>query len=347
MRLSEHFILADFLGCHSVYSKGYQNVMADDADADFKLENGRTLCAHILEPVLAGWGPVSISYGFISSELSRQIVKYQDPDKPSHHMWSLGAAADVCVHDWVNHDSDEYAGSPISFAFGVEEAKLPYSRMITYSESPYVCLAASASEVDSNRPRKAFYENRFTGKPKIKPDYRQYATDQAKARAHRDAKENGLTHGWRGAGYPTHHGGGFQQYHHMRVSNYTMVSDWLIDLKSISNGAKNIPSLNKDEVQDAFAAAGVVYDRMLELSGALRLSIIAGYVSHLNPNFDPDKDWRSGYFHFEVVPPGSMSPTELAEFCGEMEIEGLEFEVDPFSLHVWGNTDVVLSQTAW
>ena len=315
-RISEHFILADFLGCQSVYSKGYANGLHADAQANFRMGNGRTLCTELLEPLLDIYGPISISYGYISPELSQQIVRYQDPNKPSHHRWDLGAAADVCVHNWYgNGEFTDDEHSPIALAHDIDGYGFPYSRMITYSESPYICLAASTLEVERQAPRGSFYENRYTGKPKVKPDYRQYMSDAIKRRASRDLHDNGLAHGWFGAGYPTYHGGGFRQYQHMRVSKYTMVSDWLLDLQSIAQGAKNIPSLNDDRVQDAFAAAGILYDNMLEMSGCNRLSIVAGYVSHLNPFFDSTRDWRGPDVHFSVVPPESVTPEFLIAQC--------------------------------
>jgi hypothetical protein len=345
-RISEHFILADFLGCYSVYAKGYPNVLKRDKDTAFKLANGTALCEEILEKVLDSFGPFSISYGFISQDLSEQIVKYQDPRKPSHHMWSLGAACDVCVHDWINIDADEVGNSPIALAHGIDKMCVPYSRMITYSESPYICLAASSKEIARDEPRQAFYENRFIGKPKVKPDYRQYATRQAKQRASDDLEAKGLPHGWVGAGYPTHHCGGFRAFHHIRVSDYTMVSDWLFDMKSISEGHKNIPALDNIKVEDAFASAGLVYDRMLELSGALRLSIVEGYVSRSNPSFNPELNWYGGEFQFAVIPPASMSPEELKEAVDELS-EFVDLDVDDDRLVVTGETDVIISNEAW
>jgi hypothetical protein len=317
VRLSKHFLLSDFLGCHSVYSKGYANPFDFDApDAEMKLENASALCEEALEPLLTEYGPLSVSYGYISPELSSRIVKYQDPGKPSHHRWDLGAAADICVHRWVEGGfqfiddlflPESVIGSPIGLAHAIDQLDVPYSRLITYSESPYVCLAVSARELIADDPRKAFYENRYQGVPKVKPDYRTYSTLKARNKAFELLQEKGLEHPWQGAGYPTHHGGGFRQYQHMRVSKYTMVSDWLFDLKSISKGAKNIPSLNLDSVQDAFAAAGMVYDWLIDATGVPRLSILSGYLSHTNPHLskahDANDDWRQGIIHFAVATP--------------------------------------------
>lgn len=335
VRLSEHFVLSDFLGCHSVYSRGYPNRFEYDSYSEHKLTNARALCQHALEPLMAQFGGVSVSYGYISPDLSARIVKYQDPDKPSHHRWDLGAAADVCFHKWVagdfRHIVDLYApgsvlGSPIALAHGLDRLDIPYSRLITYSESPYLCIAVSAAEVGRGRPRLAFYENRYEGRPKAKPSYRQYMTPAAKAAAFETLQEQGLEHPWEGAGYPTYHGGGHQQYQHRRVSKYTMVSDWLFDLKSVSNGEKNIPSLQLESVLDGFAAAGTVYDWMIEKWQVPRASIVQGYVSHLNSNLTEGSDWRNDVISFEVAPPASTP--EAMDWIEQIDyLVGADFEM--------------------
>lgn len=307
VRLSKHFLLSDFLGNYSCYSRGYPNVFAYDRTALDKLSNVMALCSHGLEPIMEEWGPLSISYGYISPSLSRAIVKYQDPDKPSHHRFDLGAAADICVHDWVAGEyktavdlclPESAQSSPIALAFGIDYIMVPYSRLITYSESPYICLAISAAEVEQGKPRGAFYENRFQGRPKVKPEYIQLSNPRARDRHFKTIQEQGLEHPWRGAGYPTHHGGGKRQYQHMRVSRYTMVSDWLFDLQSISKGCKNQPAFSIPEVQDAFAAAGIVYDWIIKTGGHKRLSIVQAYTSHLSELADVKNDWRKNDIHF-------------------------------------------------
>jgi hypothetical protein len=218
--------------------------------------------------------------------------------------------------------------SPIALAHGIEYLEIPYSRMITYSESPCICLAVAAKEFIKSTPRKAFYENRYQGKKKAKPDYRQYSTPVSKERALHLLQTAGLEVDWRGAGYPTYHGGGFQQYQHMRVSKYTMVSDWLFDLQSISNGEKNVPSLNLESVQDAFAAAGLVYDKMIEVLEVPRLSIVSGYVSPANPYFKKDNDWREKMFSFAVNVPESMAVEQAADDLNMSSTTGTQYAYD-------------------
>lgn len=355
LRLSKHFVLSDFLGNHSVYSRGYANPFINDESAEQKLGNASTLCLYGLEPLLAQFGPMSVSYGYISPELSRKIITYQDPNKPSHHRWDLGAAADVCLHNWIqgNFDSagDLYLpktarSSPIALAHCIDYLDIPYSRMITYSESPYICLALSEREFLANAPRKAFYENRYMGVAKDKPEYRQYSSPQAKARALDQLQTQGLEHPWQGpVGYPTYHGGGFQQYQHMRVSAYTMVSDWLFDLKSISEGHKNVPALNLDTVQDSFAAAGVVYDSILDTLDIPRASIIAGYVSHTNPGFTAVNDWRRKFIQFKLMLPEYCDVGEsMKKLYAELPlIDASEFGTDNGALVVSLEVDAVLN----
>jgi hypothetical protein len=313
-RVSEHFILADFLGNQSVYTKGYKNSLVSDSASLKKMDNLTALCVHGLEPILRKWGPLTVSYGYISPEVSQKIVGYMDPNKPSHHRFDLGAAADICVHRWVSCGflrledlflPTSAVGSPIALAHAIDQEDIPYSRLITYSESPYLCLALSSEEVYRRQPRKAFYENRYQGRKGGKPEYIQLSNQGARDRHFTQLQELGLEHPWEGEGYPTYHGGGRRQYQHMRVSKYTMISDFLLDLQSIANGAPNVPALNQDSVLDSFAAAGMVYDRIIDGCEIRRASIVAGYVSHLNPYFDSSNDWRTDFIQFTIVPPGN------------------------------------------
>lgn len=318
VRLSDHFLLSDFLGNHSIYTQGLANVFPDSSHADAhrtRIANGQALCAEALEPILARHGALSISYGFISPDVSRAVVGYQDPNKPSHHRWDLGAAADICVHGWVNCDPDDDTThtAPIMLAHDISRMQVRYSRIITYSESPYICVAVSARELDEDKPRRAFYENRYTGQAKVKPDYRTMSTDTARHRNYELLRPcpNGLAHGWRGAGYPTYHGGGRRQYQHIRVSKYSMLSDWLFDVQSIANGAKNMPQLRDPDLWAMFCAVGDMYDSILERTKVPRMSIVSGYVHPSNPFFDPANDWRTGTASFKLVPPAYLSADEV------------------------------------
>lgn len=327
-RISEHFVLADFLGNQTVYSKGHVNSFARDKASLDKMDNLKALANHALEPILAAYGALSISYGYISPALSESIIKYQDPKKPSHHRFDLGAAVDICVHEWVQglrgpaiedlYLPESVRGAPIGLAHCLDMDGIPYSRLITYSESPYLCLAVSSTEVYRDQPRKAFYENRYQGHKGAKPEYIQLSNQGARNRHFAQLQELGLEVDWHGHGYPTYHGGGYCQYQHRRVSRYTMVSDWLLDLQSIANGSKNIPALNDERVLDSFAAAGIVYDFMIGGLGFKRLSIVGGYVCPMNPSFDPANDWTTNEVSFDIVGPESLPQNALQQMLVQL-----------------------------
>ena len=308
-------MLSDFLGNHTVYTRGLPNTLeSDDRELPLKLANARALCENVLEPLLEQAGPMSISYGYIRPETSDKIVTYQDPRKPSHHQWNLGAAADICIHEFTNHDpkDDTEKTAPITLAHAIENAGYPYSRLITYSESPFLCIAVSAEEIRTGSIRKAFYENRYVGQKSQKPVYKSYSTQPAKARALATLEQTGLAHGWRGAGYPTYHGGGRKQYHHHRISQYTMLSDWLFNLQSISNGWSNVPALNDRKAMNAFARAGCAYDHLIAYKLCNRLSITQGYVSPSNKGYvADDHDWIKQPPCFQVAVPTDCDIEEL------------------------------------
>lgn len=296
VRLSEHFLLSDFMGCSSVYARGYQNVFTDPTGA--LLEEGKYLCDTLLEPILADFGPLSVGYGYISPSLSRLIVKYQDPDKPSYHRWDKGAAADICVHSWVKKHA------PVYLAFEIDE-KYPYSRMITYSESPYICVATQISEGD--KPRKAFYENQYEGREGRQPKHVKYSASPV-IRG-KQKREHELPCDWRGAGYPTYHGGGAMQWHHRRASRYTMVTDFLYSSHAVSTGVPNIPT--KRTSVEIFAQAGEFYDSILKSISIPRISIVRAYES---PRFSTDERhlWERN-FCLELIPPEYIDASEIAE----------------------------------
>lgn len=282
------------MGCNSVYTKGFPNVFYDNEPG--KVAEGRALCDNVLEPLLE-YSRLSVSYGYISPELSRNIVKYQDPDKPSYHRWDAGAACDVILHDRVN-----VGAAPVLAAFWIDE-NLPVSRVITYSESPFICVASRKAEILSGDHRRALYENRYVGERK--PKYISYS-DSPNTRA-RQKREVDLSHDWRGAGYPTYHGGGTQQMHHQRASTYTMVSDFLYSTVSVQEGCVNVPTARR---MARFREAGALYDSLVTALDVRRLSIVRGYES---PSWIKSRhNWVDGIC-LVVIPPNGLSPDTVVD----------------------------------
>ena len=296
VRLSEHFLLSDFMGCNSVYTKGLKNVFVDPSGSKF-LE-GKHLCDTLLEPILADFGPFSVSYGYISPSLSEEIVTYQDPKMPSYHRWDKGAAADICVHGWVKRSA------PVILAHKIDE-KYAFSRLITYSESPFLCISTQISE--ENRPRKAFYENRYPGKPKTKPIFVKKSANQA--RRILDGKSLVLDHDWRGNGYPTYHGGGIRQAQHTRTSAFTVLSDFLYSEYATREGIPNVPGPKVS--QELFIQAGELYDFVLRTLGVPRVSIVRAFESFRFNDY-PAFSWKD-HFALTLIPPSYVPAHELAD----------------------------------
>ena len=295
VRLSDHFLLSDFMGNHSVYTKGYKNIFVDP-DGN-KLYEAKHLCETLLEPLLQQYGPISISYGYISPELSKKIVTYQDPTKPSYHRWDKGAAADIKLHYPLR------TRAPIEVAHAID-SEYPYSRMITYSESPFICVATQINEGDN--PRKAFYENRYCGKKGEKPLYvKKSATAAGRSN---QAESLSLTHDWKGAGYPTYHGGGIRQFQHFPVSKYSVASDFLYSTHAICEGLANAPSMHR--VGRIFEEAGRAYDALLKELDVPRLSIVRGYESFRFNDY-PLFSWKD-HFAIDFIPPAYMDANDAA-----------------------------------
>lgn len=229
VRVSETLMLSDCVGCDSVFRFGYPNpVHWGKRSPEFaQIKKLGELCDQLHDE----HGPYSVAYGYISPDLSRKIVKYQDPNKPSYHRFDHGAALDLCFHLWED--------APIKLAHQIDEYH-DYSRLITYSESPWICLATRTEE---DSPRKALYENRYEGVRK--PKFVKYSDN--KARRSEQKRLHELEHGWEGAGYPTYHGGGREQLHHVRTGKYSFRSDFLYHAQSVAQGGKNLPPRSGSE----------------------------------------------------------------------------------------------------
>lgn len=297
VRLSDHFLLSDLMGCHSVYAHGYRNVF--DSEDKAKLAEGRVLARRLLEPLLQR-SRLSVTYGFISPELSRKIVKYQDPDKPSYHRWDAGAACDVVLHQYVHANVP-----PIYGACWIDE-NLPVSRTITYAESPCICVGTRAEEIAKGDPRRALYENRYVGSRK--PQYIPYSNSPKTRLAQKAAIQ--LDHDWQGQGYPSYHGGGIKQAQHFRTSKYTLLSDFLMSPTALLEGHANMPSSTGGRGLQRFRRAGAVIDSLLVATDARRLSIVQAFQS-ADWMGDAPSSWQDGAY-LVLVPPVGLHPDTLA-----------------------------------
>lgn len=284
--LSPRFKLSDLIGSTSVYARGLVNAPTEAEFTDHHLRQGQTLCETMLEPMLDEFGPLSITYGYITPAASRAIVRYQDPNLPSYHRWDKGSAADVYIHAIdadLHHDSWENA--PLAYALTADYLKLPYSRIITYSESPVFCVATEYGEVDAGEPRKAFYENRYEGKPGVKP--RHVKLMSATRREAMLDELPDLDYRWRGGGFPSYHGTKQRQMHHCRVSRYSVLTDWLYDDRNLQAGTVNRPG--EAAMRSIIDVATRVHTALITGLALERVSLTQGYLTPQALRAHPDR----------------------------------------------------------
>lgn len=325
VRLSDSLLLSDMMGCHSVYANGLANKFMDDAD---KIRKGRAL-AETLEDLQEVYGPFHVCYGYISPELSRKIVKYQDPNKPSHHRWDLGAAADVQFTQWT--------GPPAHLACEIDQEVTDYSRMITYSESPWICLAVNP---DEKTPKRSFYENRYE-QPGSKPRRIVYSTNPGARAVTVDRTLATPLENWRGSGRPTYHLRGEPQYDHADP-NSTAISTFLYNKTKVHKGAHNRPPTGNTNKYIRFIhninAAGIV---LAALEGVLgrRISVIRAYVHD-----SEDDDWTRRFSMHLVPPVGTDIPSISTEAYRLPSVSRVSTYATPVgtALHITGYNANVL-----
>lgn len=301
IRLSDTFLLSDMMGCDSIYRRGLPNKISD-AD-DCKIAEGKNL-AEALDSIQYDFGPLSVTYGYVSPALSRQIVTYQNPDKPSYHRWDAGAAADIAPHAWLNREilrgkHGKNGNLPVFFAQNVA-LKHNFSRIITYSESEIVCFGVKKEE-NSGNFRQAFYENRYISDQK-KPKFIKYPTNIDKFESFCDkTRLNKELQGWRGQGYPSYHGGGRKQYEHYRLNDYVLLSDFLYDADRVHSGNSNIPwvfgSNGAGNFEVILSEAASVLDTLIREFDT-RFSVVSAFKRC----FDPRINWTKS-FRMELVMP--------------------------------------------
>lgn len=292
-KVSDYLLLSDLMGCDSVYRYGYRNRISDNEQTKLKEAQNLGETLDLLQD--SGLGPYAISYGHISDELSCNIVRYQDPKKPSYHRWELGAAADVWFPDAVEED-----GAPIYVAHRIHRILESYARMITYAESPWICFATSL--IPDRTDNKAFYENRYIPGER-KPKFITYS------RKNREMQFKQVQVGpeWKGQGYPSYHGGGRKQYHHDYYGNYCHKGMFLYDKYLTHNGVKNLPPHTDKYLMHRWRKCAVMaasaHSVLVECTGH-RVSILRAYN-----RTKEQMRWRD-YFTMEVETHESPEKTE-------------------------------------
>jgi len=294
VRVSDTLLLSDLVGCDSVYRHGYANPVNWNRKSQYFKE--ATKLGKLYDRLHDEYGPYSISYGYISPQLSKLIVKYQNPDMASYHRWDNGAAADSCFHRYVFRAEV----APIKLAHEIDEY-YQYSRMITYSESPWICIATRYCEGIPSR--KAFYENRYMGEKK--PKHVRYSDNKAKRLVMKT--EHTLEHDWEGNGHPTYHGGGREQYQHIRLGYNVMLTDLLYKAKYVHRGIKNKPPLDAAAFLEKAQRVAAIIDMVVHNTGA-RVSVVRAY--------DSRKCWTEHKTPIEIVPHWADAQEVADIICG-------------------------------
>ena len=134
IRVGKYFMLSDFLFSEAAATKGVPNCPPLEG---MEVESIRHLCDRILDPVVEEFGPISLTYGYVSPELQK---KTYPAFKPTVHNCKpaagalLGAAADILVHKMVD--------DPRSVLYWIK-ANCEFDRLILFPGSSIVCVAWS------------------------------------------------------------------------------------------------------------------------------------------------------------------------------------------------------------
>lgn len=139
IRLSENFFFRDFLHSEVAQIEGLVNVPADQALA---VEAGRNLCEHVLEPIQAAHGKVSIRSAYRSPAVNRvgNEKGYNcaaNEYNHGRHIWDVrdaagnfGATACVVVNGFV--DYYEETGDWPALAWWIHDHVPAYREMTFY-----------------------------------------------------------------------------------------------------------------------------------------------------------------------------------------------------------------------
>jgi hypothetical protein len=134
VRVGKYFMLSDFLYSETAVQRGIPN--CPDLDGK-EVQAIRKLCEHILDPVVEEFGPLSITYGYVSPEL--QQATYGGMTFPLHNGIpgkgrgaQLAAAADILVHS--------QADTPRNVLNFMRD-RCTYDRLILYPGSSIICTA--------------------------------------------------------------------------------------------------------------------------------------------------------------------------------------------------------------
>ena len=352
-RIGDNFLLYDLMFCNSMIQKGYGNVFSLSSTSSHTRET-LELLGQLLNLTYENFGAISTTYGYISPDLSRKIVRWKNPNDPSYHRWDDGAAVDIVLHDSPRENNWE--GSPACTSLAIQLATPAYliDRIITYSESEGICVAVPNPRRDSAKGNNYYYT--YEGVHGATPKYIRGGKlrDTAGVESLTESKVEAVKplidqHGWRGQGYPSYHGGGVRQYHHVRLGKYLLLSDTCRNPSMLTvEGRSNRPPTSRERIM-GYRWMGARVNSILEQYYAAagpsmrRVSMLCGH----NGNFEAivndaamarllgrgSRAWNyGGFFMFAI-------DNRQAQSLGIME-SILRFDADDFVSHEINNSVV-------
>lgn len=126
IRVGKHFMLSDFLYSETAMLRGIPNPPPPETGPE--IDGMRGLCQAILDPVVERFGPVSLTYAYVSPQLA-QNLRMGGPLHSYRLKGKVGGAADVVIHGADYREAYEWVMDNCS-----------YDRLIMFPGSEIICL---------------------------------------------------------------------------------------------------------------------------------------------------------------------------------------------------------------
>jgi hypothetical protein len=225
---------------------------------------GRLLCESLLEPIVDKYGPISISAGWLPSDLSGGRV--------TPHVWGseYGAAVDIVIHRLANMNV-----APIK-QIAMLADQFGFDRMISYAGSEFICLATGRAQ-----NRRIIYENVRMPPPGpglvAKPQYLVWPeTKRARSKNWPPDRPE-----WRRVyGEPIYHSRRSLRPQHVRVSKYFTALDFCRDEPAMNAGSPWVPESFSEGIVNILRAAGCFLDPLAERHGFVTITRGVSYGSY-------------------------------------------------------------------
>jgi hypothetical protein len=290
IRLSKHFVLADFLQSPGVWTTKLPIRLSDVSQE--QISAGQHLCENLLEPLIKLLGPCSVAAGLCPTSSQG---RGHPPDSP--HFWSAtkGAAADIVFHDWVNNNKP-----PIQIVQLLHQKQIVFDRLISYAGSEFLCLTyCQKMTSEPEMHRFAVMEN--IRLPGGKHTRRNLATNFSSFRQR--CQTVTTSDDWRRKESEKPSNSPELRPHHIRTGRYFTLLDFCRSLNGYEDGAWVIWPASKEQVKRARMASEIL-DPLVATTG--RVSIVMGaMLQHLaNKESNPALwTWETGDSAVELLLP--------------------------------------------